>query len=359
MDSVKKHKNSLSSTIIIVTIGIFGSYITSLQAENSTCRAHLQTAKKENRQLADEKAQLESLLMDQLHAINNTNQQLLNKNDQINTELQLVKDNNQGLLEENKDFQTKIDQLNAELQLVRDNNQKLVEENEKFQSEINQMNFDLKSAKDASQKMLKENNELLKKLGLADNDRDVYSTQVNHIQKCMEPIEKLEQHIYSVTKCSESKKKGSKSEIRCGEINYDFEEGDSNIIIIKAIEMIIKFKKECKPFWDALLLKKVDEMRAQQANTSLKELERKMQQINKECSGYTYRKYKEEKARREKNDRDKYKEEKASQMPGKQQEEKASQETNVGKQGVFGKIVTTVYNFGAWVGSVIFGAFWS
>ena len=212
--------------------------------------------------------------------------------------------------------------------------------------------------KDASQKMLKENNELLKKLGLADNDRVVYSTQVNHIQKCMEPIEKLEQHIYSVTKCSESKKKGSKSEM-CSEINYDFEEGDSNIIIIIAIEMVIKFKKECKPFWDALLLKKVDEMRAQQANTSLKELERKMQQINKECSGYTYRKYKEEKARREKNDRDKYKEEKASQMPGNQQEEKASQETNVGKQGVFGKIVTAVYNFGAWVGSVIFGAFWS
>ena len=362
MDSVKKHKNSISSFIGILTIGTFGCYIITLQTENGSCRGHLLTAEGENRQLEDEKAQLESSLMDQLQSINNTNQQLQDKNDQINAELQVVKDNNQKLLEEKEGFQTKIDQLDAELQLVNNNNKKLLEEREKFQSQINQMNSDLQSTKDDNQKMLKEKFELSEKLRQADNDRDVYSTQVSHIQKCMEPIEKLEQHIYTVTKCSESKKKGLKSEM-CSKISYDFEEGDSNVIIIIAIDLIIKFKKECKPFWDALLLKKVDKMKAQQASTSLEELERKMQQINEECSGYSYQKYKKEKARsetmRQETGRDKHKEEKASQKVGKQKEEKASQETGVGKQGLFGKIVTAAYNFGAWVGSVIFGAFWS
>ena len=116
----------------------------------------------------------------------------------------------------------------------------------------------------------------------------------------------------------------------CGKISYDFEEGDGNIIIITSIDMVIKFKRECKPFWNALLLKKVDEMKAQQANISFEELERKMQQINEECSGYSYKKYKEEEARRE---------------------------DGVGKQGIFGKIGTVVYNLGVWLGSVIFGAF--
>ena len=177
VDSVKKHKTSISSFIIILTIRIFGCYIIALQTENGSCRAHLLTAERENRQMEDEKAQLESSLMDQLQTINNTNQQLWDKNDQINSELQLVQDNNQGLLKEKENFQTKINQLDAELQLVKDNNQKLLEKNEKLQSQMNQINSDLQSTKDNDQKTLKEKIELLE-------NREVYSTQVTLIQKC-------------------------------------------------------------------------------------------------------------------------------------------------------------------------------
>ena len=318
---MKKHKNSLLSIIIIVAI----CHIITLQTKNSSCRAHLQTTEKE-------KAQLESSLKDQLQAIKSTNQQLLDKNDQISTDLQLVKRKNQGLLEENKVFQVKIDQLNAELQLLEGNNQKLLKEKAEFQSKMNQINAELQSTKENSQK---EKNKLLEKIHQIDSDREVYSTQVMYIQKWMEAIEKLEQHIHAVIYCSESKKEGSrysKSEM-CNKVGYNFDESDTDLILITAINMVIKFKEECKPFWNALLLKKVEAMKTLQAYTDLNEFGEKMQQINWELSGYKYQqKYEEGKARRE-----------------------TSQETTIEKEGFWGK----AYKFGKWVGSMIFGLFWS
>ena len=332
MDLIKEHKNSLLSIIIIVAVGISGCYIITLQTDNSSCRAHRQAAEAKNHQLVDEKAQLESSLMNQLQEIKNANQQLHNKNDQINTELQLVKGSNQKLLEENEDFQKKIDQLNAELQLVKDNNQKLLEEKQEFQRKINQINAELRSTKEISQT---EQIKLLEKLHQTDSDREVYSTQVMYIQKWMEAIDKLEEHIHAVIYCSESKKERSrysKSEM-CSKIGYKFEESDTDVILITAINMIVKFKEECKPFWNALLLKKVEAMKNLQARTDLNEFGEKMRQINSELSGYKYQQnYEEGKARRE-----------------------ASQETAIEKEGFLGK----AYKFGVWVGSMIAGLFWS
>ena len=362
---IKEHKNFVLS--IIVTI-IVGCYIYQAEDSYSSCRVNLQTAESENHQLVHEKIELENSLTEQLQLINNTNQQLHYKNDKINTELQLVKGENQALFKKKEDLQKKIDQLNAELQLVKDNNQKLLEEEKKFQSRMNQINVELQSTKGNSQKTLEEKIKLLEKLHQMDNDREVYSTQVTYIQSWMGGIDMLEKHIYAVINCGESKKEGSKAE-SCSKVDYKFEENDTSVIVVSAIAMITKFKKECKPFWDALLLKKVDEMKAQQASTSLNEFRKKMEQINEEVSGYNYQKYKEEKAK-----------EKTSQETDEHNKEKAkgqdlygethrvadlnfgefrivaSQETGIAKVGPWSIVVT---KFGMWVASMISRLFWS
>ena len=320
--------------IVIVPLLLIGCYIHTLQTENSSYKSHLQSAKNENRQLLDE-----------LESIKHTNQQLDNEikgkekeNDQINGDLQSIKSNNQRLLAENKESQKKIDEIAVELQSVKDSNQKLLEETKEFQKQINQINAELQSTKNSSQEVLKEKIKLLE-------NREVYSTQVSYIQKWMEPIEKLEEHIQAVIYCSESKKKRSKysKPEMCGKIKYDFEESSTNEIVITAIELIMKFKKECSPFWDALSLKKVEEMKALQDSTPLSSFKSKMEQFNEEASGYKYQKKKEEKVTRE-HDSD---------------EHQWNKEKGVAKQGIISTIGSVLYGFGKWVGSVIVGLFWS
>lgn len=342
---IKEYKRFILALIVIVPALLIGCYIYMLQADNSSYKSHLQSAKNENRQLLDEKTQLVNSFKEQLESIKDINQQLLEEkkekekeNDRINVELQSIKDNNQRLLKENKEFQKKIDEFNVELHSVKSNNQKLLEEKKEFQKQINQINAELQSTKESSQEVLKE------KIRLLEN-REVYSTQVRYIQKWMEPIEKLEEHIHAVIHCSESKKKGSKSKF-CGKISYDYEESSTGKIITTAIDLIMKFKKECSPFWDALSLNKVAEMKALQASTPLSSFKIKMEQFNEEVSGYKYQKKKEEKDTRDTREHD-------------FDEHQWNKEKGVAKQGIISTIGSALYGFGKWVGSVIVGLFWS
>ena len=230
---------------------------------------------------------------------------------------------------------------------------------------MNQINVEFQSTKGNIQKILEEKIKLLEKLHQMDNDREVYSTQVTYIQTWMRGIDNLEEHIYAVINCSESKKEGSKPEI-CSKVVYEFEENDTSVILVSAIDMIMKFKEECKPFWDTLLYKKVEEMKAQQTSTDLNEFRKKMQQINEEVSGYNYQKYKEEKTKREEAEK---KKEKARRQDTLEEllrkakvdsytevERLASQETGIAKVGSLNILVT---KFGMWVASMISRLFWS
>ena len=131
-----------------------------------------------------------------------------------------------------------FDQTNAELQSIKDNNQKLLEE---------------------KIKLLETNNA----------ERQVYDTQLLYIQKWMDCIDKLEKQIHAMIHCSESKKGSSYSQAKfCRKIGYDFDRE----VIVKAFDLNIKFKKECRKFLDTLLLKKLEEMKTQQREFSMKDI---------------------------------------------------------------------------------------
>ena len=345
---VKEYKKFILALIVIVVILFIGCYLHTLHSENNSYKSRLQSAKDENRQLLDEKIQMVNSFKDQLQSVKDTNQHLLDENNkkqkeanQINAELQSVKDNNYRLLEENKEFQKKIDRINAELQSVKDDNQKLLEEKKELKKQTDQIIAELRSTKQSDKKILEENNALLK-------NQEVYSTQVMYIQKWMEAIEKLEEHIHAVIHCSESKKEGSKKHFKqemCNKIKYDIHATDTSELIVNAIDMVMKFKEECKSFWDALLLKKVEDMKAQQARTHLDEFKKKMQQINEEVSGYKYPKYK------------------GSREDGSDKQDDShkqwNQEKAVEREGIVSRFISTTYRFGRWVGSMIVGLFWS
>ena len=319
-----------------------------LQKKVDQINAELQSVKGNNHKLLEENKELQKKVNQinaELQSVKGNSHKLLEENkelqkkvDQINAELQSVKGNSHKLLEENKELQKKVDQINAELQSVKGNNQKVLEET---QRQNNQLNTELQSTKESNQEALEEKIRLLEKLNQINSEREVYSTQVMYIQKWMEPIEKLEEHIYAVIYCSESKKgtKYSKPEM-CTKISYDFEESDTSKIITTAIDLIMKFKKECSLFWDALSLKKVEEMKALQALTPLGSFKSKMEQFNEEVSGYKYQKKTEKKDLGENNF---------------DEHHQWNQEKGAEKEG----ILSTIYKFGKWVGSVIFGLFWS
>ena len=330
---IKECKKSILALIVIVAVVFIGCYVYTLQAENNSYKNHLQSAKDENRQLLDEKIQLVNSFKDQLQSIKDTNQQLLNEkkkkqkeNDQINAELQSIKDNNQRLLKENEESQKKIDQIKVELQSVKDDNQKVLEEKRNLQKQNHQLIADLQSTEESNKEARKEQIRWLE-------NRDVYTTQVAYIQKWMEPIEKLEEHIQAVVYCSESKKKGSKysKPKMCAKIDYDFHESYTNEIVITTIDLIIRFKQESRKFLDALLLKKVEEMKTLQADTDMSKIKEKMEEFNEEISGFKIPKKKDETL---------------TVTPS-----HYSQETAVEKPGI-------LYRFGKWVVGMIVGLFW-
>ena len=225
---------------------ILASLVLILKTENSSC--------------IEEKQQLENSFRDQLHSVKEEKQQLL-------------------------DDKTKLENFfRDQLQSVKEEKEKL--QDEKTKSEIFFRN-QLQSITDKYQKLLDEKDQLLKRIDQTNANYDVYSTQILYIQSWMTPIEKLLDHIYLVIHCSESKK-----EQFCRKIEYDFDENHANEIIITAINLTMKYKKECKKFLTALLFRRIEEMKKLQATTNVETIEETMKEFIEEVSGFKYQKSK-------------------------------------------------------------------
>ena len=229
-----------------------------LKTENNSFRDQLQLVKEEKRQLQDEKAKLDISFRDQLHSVKEEKQQLL-------------------------DDKTKLENFfRDQLQSVKEEKEKL--QDEKTKSEIFFRN-QLQSITDKYQKLLDEKDQLLKRIDQINAYYDVYSTQILYIQSWMTPVEKLLDHIYQVIHCSERRE-------LCRKIEYDFDENHANEIIIKTIHLIMKFKKQYKKFLNALLFKRIEEMKTLQATTNMETIEETMKEFIEEVSGFKYQRNK-------------------------------------------------------------------
>jgi len=119
-----------------------------------------------------------------------------------------------------------------------------------------------------------QNRNLVNQLKRYETKQDMIVMQVGYIKKWMDPISKLEEHIQQVIWYCRLKKKfyASSNEMR-QLIKYDLDEGDDDVIVPKAVELIMKFKKECNKYLNALLSMNFEEMKQLQDDTTTDKIE--------------------------------------------------------------------------------------
>jgi len=139
------------------------------------------------------------------------------------------------------------------------------------------------------QQKLMEQTEQIEKF---ENDRDVITGQIRYINKWMVPIKELENHVQYVVEYCDLKKQQSefyfspedqeRMAVLHRKIGYSLDEDDDSIIVPKAIELIIKFRKECDKFMSALSSMDFDKMRALQAYTNTDRIKDMMEDFTRE-----------------------------------------------------------------------------
>ena len=267
-----------------------GYYVHTLQNGNHSLRIHLQLAKIENQQLLEllhKKTQLVNYFNTRLQSIKSTNQRILKglqkENDQNIAELQSSKGNNQKLLAEKKELQKENDQNIAELQSSKENNQRLLAEKKELQKENDQNIAELQSLKErllAEKKEVQKKNDLIHEIYadlLSSKDKNQQlleekielienKTQVLHIHTWVESIERLEDYLYTII--------------------HKMPESHNRDIIIRNIDLMMEYTKQCRKFLDAVLFDKVEELKTLKANSA--DMDKEMDEIRKEASHFTY-----------------------------------------------------------------------
>ena len=157
-------------------------------------------------------------------------------------------------------------------------------------------------------------------------EHDIWSAQIIYIQKWMEPITELEYHMYTIIHYRKLQKRQSEfysfseeereqmAELRKF-IGYDVDASHVDEIVVKAIDLIAKFKIECQKFLDALLYRDVEEMKNLQAQTNMEKIKEKMEDFAKEVIGL---------------------------------HSNRSPTTAMQQEGILAKVVSGIHYFGAW-----------
>ena len=273
---IKEHKCFILGFVVSVAVGYY------VHTENHSLKIHLKSAKLENQQLhkkvnsfkvwlrsitianqrilAEKKGLLKEIDQNivELQSIKEKNQKLLGEKQefqkkihQISTELESSKSKNQRLLAKKKELQK---QINAALQSVKDNNQRLLAGEKEFQKKIDQINSKLLQLLGEKVKLIEKNNA----------NHDEHKTQVLHIQKWIESIEKLEEDLRAII--------------------HKIAELHNRKTIIKNIDLIKKYTKQCRKFLDAILFKKVEEMNTLQVNN--RDMDKEMEEFKEEVSHF-------------------------------------------------------------------------
>jgi len=124
------------------------------------------------------------------------------------------------------------------------------------------------------------NQRMMSQIKQYENSHDMIVIQIGYIKKWMDPIGKLEEHIQHVIQYCKLKKKFYASSDEMDRlrqlIKYDLDEDDDEIIVPKAVELIIKFKKENDKYLNALLSMNFEKMKQLQDDTTTDKIEEMM-----------------------------------------------------------------------------------
>jgi len=241
----------------------------SLKSENDFLRSEIQALSDSFRSEID-------VIKDQNQKLMKHNQTLMKEKHKLIIQIQKVTDQyqilinkNQTLTMQNRELMDQVQQLTNHYRILMDQNQTLTVQNHKLMDKVQRLTDQHQLSMNQNEELTKNNKQLIKQA----NEREVMITmQVYYIKKWMDPIGKLEEHIQHVIQYCKLKQKFYASSDEMDklrqQITYDVEEGDDEIIVPKAVELIIKFKKECDKFLNALLLMDFEEMKDLQDGTT-------------------------------------------------------------------------------------------
>ena len=167
---------------------------------------------------------------------------------------------------EDNNLKAEIKSLRGELYLIKEENQILTDQNEKLI--------------DQNDKLTEDNQQLVEQREQHETSHGVIVRQISYIKKWINPIGKLEEHIHYVIRYCKLMNKfyadyEEMDRLR-QQIAYDIEEGDDEIIVPLAVELIMKFKKNSDKLMNALRSMDFEEMKQLQDSTSTDKIEKMM-----------------------------------------------------------------------------------
>ena len=318
---IREQKCYMFAFLIILTAV---TYMNTLQTTNHLVIGHLQSAETEIQKLIDEKKELQNEIDHnnaELQSVKDNMQKLLDeqkerekkisqliaelqsskeskqrsveekkelekKIHQMTAELHSSKGSNQRLADKNKEFEKKINQITTKLQSCKDSNQWLFEEKQEFQKKTDQINTELHLVRRENQRLLEEKIKILEKIDQMNDDQKIYNTQLQLIDKCMDLINRLEDDVRAMIHCRESKAERSlyANSLLCSKVGFYFDESFAGEVILREVDLIMKYRVISTNFMDVLLMKKIEQMKKQQAKYDMEKLKEEMEKLFKEVS---------------------------------------------------------------------------
>ena len=281
----KKHYLLMCLAIVMAWITyVVWAKICSLTASNMSLRSENDFLRSEIQALNDSFTYEIHVIKDQNQKLMEQNQTLMKENhkliDQIQkltNQYQMLVDQNQTLTMQNHELKDQVQKLTNQYQMLVDQNQTLTVQNHKLIDKVQKLEDQHQLSVNQNEKLTKDNQQLMKHIDQYEANHDMIVMQVFYIKKWMDPISKLEEHIKHVIRYCKLMKKfyaGSDEMDRLRQlIKYDVDEGDDEIIVPKAIELIMKFKKECDKLMNALLSMDFEEMKDLQDGTTTDKIE--------------------------------------------------------------------------------------
>ena len=201
-------------------------------------------------------------LLSEIRIFKDQNQKTIEQLQQVTEQKQDLRNENQKLIEKHQNLVEQNERLTEQTKNLMEQSKRFTEKTKKLMEQNERFTEQTKNLMEQNERLTEQTKNLTEQIKQSDDDHIVISYQVTYIERWITSINTLEDHMYHVIRYCQLMRKESEfySNDKAKEemiklrhnIGYDVNEDDDDIIIPKAIEVIMKFKKECKKFLNAL-----------------------------------------------------------------------------------------------------------
>ena len=306
--------------IIILVACVFGSiWIENnhLKEQNKKLMEHNEIITRENERLMEQNKEL----MERNETIAGENERLTGQNKELMEQNETITGENERLTEQNKELVEQNKTIAGENNRLTEQNRRLMERNETITGEKKRLTEQNKKLMERNETITGENKRLTKQnkklmernepstgqaKSLIDQKKDLHdrilylieerkqfenvvALQVKYVTEWITPIHKLEKHIFYVIRYCHLMRKFRRNdkdirELRSlrDKIGYDLDKDDDEMIVSKAIKVIVNFNRECDKFLYVLTKMDISSMETLHDSTNTDKIKKMMDKFIKE-----------------------------------------------------------------------------